>query len=247
MLTSIQAQYHNLCTQNHVDVSHGLQHATRVAAHIKEAIQCSPRSFSPDRILAMELAALLHDADDRKYFDTENYENARRIMCDCGIPSKVATEATYMIDLVSGAKNGNHIPVECVEEPELLWPRWADRIESIGHIGIVRCWQYNVEKNRLVSSEDTPRPRSHEEALSFVTSERFETYQRLGTSASMLDHYYDKLLHVKSITPDMVQNSYLELALSERIFPMLDICVLYGEKGETAVIEEIKKLCQNEV
>ena len=29
--------------------------------------------------------------------------------------------------------------------PELLWPRWADRLEATGAIGVVRCHQYNAK------------------------------------------------------------------------------------------------------
>lgn len=37
-----------------------------------------------------------------------------------------------------GSANGNSIPEDALHEPELLWPRWADRLEATGEIGIVR-------------------------------------------------------------------------------------------------------------
>lgn len=48
--------------------------------------------------------------------------------------------------LSTGSKNGNSVPDDAVREPELLWPRWADRLEATGEIGILRAlssrWQF---------------------------------------------------------------------------------------------------------
>jgi len=64
-----------------------------------------------------------------------------------------------MIDYVSASKNGNKIPEEALAEPEWLWPRCCDRLEAIGVIGAVRCYQYSIEKGRILHVEGiTPRP-----------------------------------------------------------------------------------------
>jgi hypothetical protein len=63
-----------------------------------------------------------------------------------------------MINLVSASKNGNNIPIDAQYYPELLWPRYADRVEAIGKIGIIRCYLYNMHKtNRPLFVESTPR------------------------------------------------------------------------------------------
>lgn len=242
MLNAIRNRYHNLCLTNQVDVSHGVQHACAVLKHVQNAIEETDIHLTNSRQRAIELAALLHDADDRKYFDTKNYENARRIMQSCDVPDNIAEETVHIIDLVSGSKNGNDIPDECLGSPELLWTRWADRIESIGTNGVIRCWQYNVEKGLSISSDDTPRPNSRNEVLTLVTHDRFCLYQETGESASMIDHYYDKLLHVVSVTPGMIQNSYLESQLSDNVAPLLDVCVAYTNGGDEGVIEHIQSL-----
>ena len=57
---------------------HDYWHSLRVlnnAEKIAKTEQC-------DAYIVM-IAALLHDADDRKVFETTDYENARRIMSDC--------------------------------------------------------------------------------------------------------------------------------------------------------------------
>ena len=242
MLNAIKTQYHNLCLMHQVDVSHGLQHACAVLEHVQNAMEHSAAPLTLARQRSIELAALLHDADDRKYFQTQDNANAKSILRSCDVPPDIAEETLRMIDLVSGSKNGNEVPPECAESPELLWPRWADRIEAIGTNGVVRCWQYNVEKERLISSDATPQPKTREEALALVTSERFDRYQQTGESASMIDHYYDKLLHVISVTPEMVQNPYLEAQLRDNVTPLLDVCVVYTTGGDEGVLDHIRRL-----
>ena len=66
----------------------------------------------------MELAALLHDADDKKYFPkNKRYENARSIMdkvlkkkADTFDIALVKKEACEMISYVSASDNGNSVP-----------------------------------------------------------------------------------------------------------------------------------------
>lgn len=242
MINAVKYQYNKHCLMNQVDASHGIQHACAVLEHVRHAMDDYEIPVYSSRRYSIELAALLHDADDRKYFQTKNCQNARTIMESCHVPREIADETIQMINLVSGSKNGNNVPPECVENPELLWPRWADRIEAIGSNGVIRCWQFNMEKKGLISSDVTPKPKTRAEALTFVTDERFLKYQQTGESVSMIDHYYDKLLHVVSVTPDMVQNQYLEKQLRDNVTPLLDVCVAYTNGGDEGVINHIREI-----
>lgn len=56
---------------------------------------------------------------------------------------QVISNAVQMISYVSASGNGNSVPPECEQAPYLLWPRFSDRLEAIGTIGMVRCFQYN--------------------------------------------------------------------------------------------------------
>ena len=91
----------------------------------------------------MRLGALLHDADDRKYFKIDS-SNAYEIMTESlkSHPAKdtIISEALEMIDYVSASSNGNNVPERAVKNPEFLWVRFSDRLESIGTIGVVRCY-----------------------------------------------------------------------------------------------------------
>eukprot|EP00967_Tisochrysis_lutea_P124630 scaffold208515_cov30-Tisochrysis_lutea.AAC.2 len=106
---------------------------------------------------------------------------------------------TQMIQLVSCSRNGNSAPPEAIAAPELLWPRWADRLEATGEVGVVRCYQYNRSINAPLSVDSTPRPSTEADVWALATEERFQEYQaRGGSSVSMMDHYYDKLLQVNA-------------------------------------------------
>lgn len=150
------------------------------------------------------MGALLHDADDKKYFpENEAKENATKILkrvlkdakdeLDCRVVKK---ETLEMISYVSASDNGNSIPPRAKAHPELLWVRYADRLEAIGTIGAVRCWQYNTEKGAPMSVDTTPRCCTKEEVWAQVTPDRLDAYMRTKTSNSMMDHYFDKLLQI---------------------------------------------------
>jgi hypothetical protein len=47
--------------------------------------------------------------------------------------------------------------------PEMLWPRFSDRLEAIGMIGAVRCYQYTIENDRVLDIPGkTPMPETEE-------------------------------------------------------------------------------------
>lgn len=87
--------------------------------------------------------------------------------------------------------------------------RFADRLEAIGVIGAIRCYQYSMESDRNLAAPDTPLPKTEKEVWAQVTPERFENYMKSKSSNSMMDHYYDKLLHVAVFDPKIVQNDFL--------------------------------------
>ena len=68
-----------LCLKADIDDSHGAGHAAAVLRHAESAVAAAAPPLPESRALAVRLAALLHDADDRKYFpDTcKTYANAR--------------------------------------------------------------------------------------------------------------------------------------------------------------------------
>ena len=99
-------------------------------------------------------------------------------------------------------------------------------------IGAIRCYQYAVEKGNALHVEgQTPRPKTEEEMWKLVLPERFESYQKDGKSASMMDHYYDKLLQIAFFDEEVVQNKYLLQEAKSRVAPLVHIALEYGRTG----------------
>merc|ERR1712232_84714 len=80
-----------LCEKAGIPESHGLGHASRVLDHVENALaaariaaeETQRRQIPAWRCMAIRLAALLHDADDRKYFrdcPKGSYPNAEALM-----------------------------------------------------------------------------------------------------------------------------------------------------------------------
>lgn len=217
----------------HVDESHGVQHARNVMVH------CIAAEADPDCTwprLAVRLAALLHDADDRKYFPgSSDYANARRIVRD--VAPELEEDVVRMISLVSCASNGNAVPPDTPSW--MLLPRDADRLEALGHVGIARCYEFTVSRKRPLFTADTPRARTDEELDAVATPQRFAAYQATGGSASMIDHYYDKLLHVGAMASG---SAYMIGTAACRVRRMREFVLDFGVRG--AVDEcELKRMC----
>ncbi len=167
----------------------------------------------------------------------DSYPNATEMLEAAQVPGESIDKILYMIDLVSCSKNGNSVPsiIEQKKSFHLLIPRWADRLEAIGKIGVVRCYRYNLEKGMpLFNEKNSPRPTSEEDVWRFATAERFDNYVKSGgkgRSNDMISHYYDKLLSIAKPPREIVQNEYLERAAEESSKELVEICLRYGLTG----------------
>ena len=91
-----------------VPSSHGILHALKVLKHAHSALEQCPK-LTQDIKLAIMLAALLHDADDKKYFPkNKNYQNARQIVRK--VYPDVEDLVIEMIGYVACSANGSSIP-----------------------------------------------------------------------------------------------------------------------------------------
>lgn len=235
-----------------IKASHGWKHIDLVLEHTQKALLSLVPPLPSKIRMEVQLAALLHDVDDRKYFPGTNhgeYPNADSILSQVGI-SEVENRDSHaqiikMISWVSCSENGNKVPAE-VEENDtyyLLIARWADRLCAVGEKGVVRCYQYNQEFNLPLSSEDSPRPLNEEELWTkYAIPSKFEDYiNRGGTSKDMISHYYDKLLHIAKPPNEIVKNPYLEQQAEAASEALVEVCLRYGKTGEVDE-EYIKKL-----
>lgn len=232
-----------------IKASHGWNHIQSVLNHTIQALLSLEYALPSKVTMEIKLAALLHDMDDKKYFphiggEYPKYPNARAILKAVGIShtsndddnqSSSHERIIKMISWVSCSENGNTVPKE-VEDAgayHLLIPRWADRLEAVGARGVVRCYQYNQEFGRPLSSMESPRPQNEEELWSkYVQPSNLEQYMnRGGTSKDMISHYYDKLLHIARPPKDIVCNPYLESQAELSSKELVEVCLRYSRTG----------------
>ena len=50
-------------------------------------------------------------------------------------------------------------------------------------------------------------------------------------SASMMDHYFDKLLQIAKFEPEVVQNDFLCEEAEKRVEPLVQVCLEWGQSG----------------
>ena len=96
----------------------------------------------------VSLAALLHDADDHKLFQTENNANARRFLADQSVDPEKTERIISAINSVSFSQNRGKHP----ETPEGKIVQDADRLDAIGAVGIARTFAYGGEHGRSLDS-----------------------------------------------------------------------------------------------
>ena len=132
---------------------HDLNHSIRV---YKNAMFITEKYPNADR-LVVALAALLHDVDDHKLFNTENNENARRFLemymkADAKdndieyINAEKIEKICTVINSVSFSKNKGIRPdlIEgCIVQD-------ADRLDALGAIGIARTFAYGGKHGRSI-------------------------------------------------------------------------------------------------
>jgi uncharacterized protein len=141
--------------------------------------------------------------------------------------------AEMMVNIVSSSKNGDTIPDDVVGQEWQLIPRYADRLEAIGVIGIERCYTYTMKKKMPLFLPTSPKPKTEEELWQFASEERYKAYN--GNSASMIDHYYDKLLRL-SVFP--IRNPFFDIECEKRRKPLIDFMLKYG-RDEPLTAESI--------
>jgi len=183
----------NILTTASVCKSHGVDHALAVLYHSIKALESYNYGINLQEELAIKFAALLHDVDDIKFFpNNKNYENLRYVIRDQ--PEPVVNLTIKMVEIVSSSKNADNVPDDIIGKEWMLIPRFADRVEAIGLIGVERCYQYNKTKEQPLYLLDTPRAKSKDEIWKIATKSRYNSY--VGKSKSMMCHYYDKLLRL---------------------------------------------------
>ena len=93
------------------------------------------------------LAALLHDVDDHKLFQTENNANARAFLQENQVLPQTIDRICEVINSVSFSRNKGKAP----ETPEGKVVQDADRLDAMGAVGIARAFAFGGEHGRPMS------------------------------------------------------------------------------------------------
>ena len=131
----------------------------------------------------IRLSALLHDCDDRKLFDTRDYENARGFMSSHGIGQEMQDSVCHIISQISF--KGKDTVVPDTLEGKIVQD--ADRLDAIGAIGIGRAFAYGGKAGRKMHVPGE----SYKEGMS-----EEEYFSNEGTT---INHFYEKLLLLKDM------------------------------------------------
>lgn len=189
---------------------HDIDHTLRVA-RTAMAIQ-STEGGDPDII---EIAALLHDADDRKLFGSEDCPFAVLLMEDLGFDDDVIDRVTAVIRQVS-FKGADSVSPDSLEGRVV---QDADRLDAIGAIGIARAFAYGGSRGRRMHDPSEP-PQTGMNAEEYFASK--------GTT---VNHFHEKLLLLKDM---MNTDTGRRMAESRHAF-MLEFLERFEDEWEGTV------------
>jgi len=123
---------------------HDAEHSLRVYQNACNIAKGYPESD----LMVISLAALLHDADDHKLFNTENNMNARTFLQSQNVEEDMIERICVVINGVSFSKNRGKKP----ESLEGQIVQDADRLDAMGAIGIARTFAYGGRNGRSLES-----------------------------------------------------------------------------------------------
>ena len=125
--------------QNNSD-GHDAAHSIRVYTNARKIAEEYPECD----LTVVSLAALLHDVDDHKLFNTVNNMNARTFLKDRQVADSVTERICEVINGVSFSKNRGKRPSTL--EGQIVQD--ADRLDAMGAIGIARTFAYGGKVGR---------------------------------------------------------------------------------------------------
>ena len=163
-------------------------------------------------LVTVQLAALLHDVDDRK-LSPETYEdktNARGFLSENSVDAGKIEDICRIIGEISFAENcvPSTLEGKCVQD--------ADRLDAIGAIGIARAFAYGGNHNRLMYHPDV-KPNLNMSREEYVKS-----------NSTTVNHFYEKLFKLT----DMMNTDAARLIARERESYMRDFIARFLDEWE---------------
>ncbi|KAL0393607.1 UNVERIFIED_CONTAM: putative protein YpgQ [Sesamum latifolium] len=177
------------------DASHDAAHAFRVRDLALSLAREEGLATSPDSMLIVELASLLHDIVRfsangfafRKPRDPSEGKIVEDFLVKEGVDDDIKTRILNIIkgmgfkEEVGGLKPSTHYPEFGVVQD-------ADRLDAIGAIGIARCFTFGGSRNRVLHDPNI-KPRSD------LSKEKYMNKDEQTT----VNHFHEKLLKLKEL------------------------------------------------
>ena len=163
-------------------------------------------------LVTVQLAALLHDVDDRK-LSPETYEdkaNARTFLSANNVDESKIDEICRIIGEISFAEScvPSTLEGKCVQD--------ADRLDAIGAVGIARAFAYGGNHNRLMYHPDiVPNPNMSKE-------------EYIKSNSTTVNHFYEKLFKLT----DMMNTDTAKQIAKERDAYMKDFIAEFLNEWE---------------
>ncbi len=157
---------------------HDVYHTLRVyrnALMLAKETDCS--------LEVVSLAALLHDVDDEKLFQSKEHQFAKKFLGEAGISLDLQKRVLEAISTVSFKNRREKTPSTI----EGMVVQDADRLDALGAIGIARTFAFGGSRGRAMY-DPTEKPNLE------MTPEEYRNSQ--GTS---VNHFYEKLFLLKDL------------------------------------------------
>lgn len=135
----------------------------------------------------VELASLLHDVGDWKFNDGDETAGPREIgdiLAKYEVHGEIAARVIEIVATM-GFKGGSKRPPMATIEGKVVQD--ADRLDAIGAIGIARTFAYGGHKGRVLHDPNVP-------PMTNFTKEQY-----LKNAGPTLNHFYEKLVKLKSL------------------------------------------------
>jgi uncharacterized protein len=140
----------------------------------------------------IELACLLHDIADNKFFkgtEDESLEYISRIMVNRKVAEDIKNEVLHIIKYMS-FKGGKNETAELSIEGKIV--RDADRLDAIGAIGIARVFATGSHFKRSIFNPENTIPKKFKNLEDAKIAAG--TYEQ-----NSINHFYEKLLLLKDL------------------------------------------------